>query len=182
MYTALHAQNALNALDAVTYDIDQACGTTYHERFNKYLLYSQKYDLVANCAQTDVKGSRNPKYKRAHMQPDPDQFVHVVKTNVDGVGIDGKPCKGIIVRERRYVTPMLLTSTKSSWHPKLMGKGDESYAVSFALPADWDGVKLMALPGLHHKRTHLKAPLQTSVMWSPSPSSTTSLSRRKGSS
>ncbi len=151
--------DALNAIDVVTYDIDQACGTNYHERFNKYLAYSQKYDLVANCAQTDVKGSRNPKYKRAHMQPDPDQFVHVVKTNVDGIGIDGKPCKGIIVRGAKicnsnapYVDEIIVNPTK------LMGPGDEAYAVSFALPADWDGIKLMALPGRHHKRTHLQAP------------------------
>ena len=31
-------------------------------------------------------------------------------------------------------------------------------AVAFALPADWDGIKLMALPGQHHKRTRLEAP------------------------
>lgn len=39
-----------------------------------------------------------------------------------------------------------------------MGRGDEGYAISLALPADWDGIKLMALPGLHHKRKHLQAP------------------------
>jgi 4-hydroxybutyryl-CoA dehydratase/vinylacetyl-CoA-Delta-isomerase len=152
--------DALNALDVVTYDMDQACGTNYHERFEKYLLYSQENDLVANCAQTDVKGSRNPKYKRAHMQPDPDQFVHVVQTNVDGIGIDGKPCKGIIVRGAKicnsnapYVDEIIVTPTK------FMGKGDEAYAVSFALPGDWDGVKLMALPAKHHSRKFLHAPI-----------------------
>lgn len=151
--------DALNALDAVTYDVDQACGTDYHERFNRYLLYSQKNDLVANCAQTDVKGSRNPKYKRAHMQPDPDQFVHIVKTNADGIGLDGKPCKGIIVRGAKICNSIAPYADEIIVNPtKLMGKGDESYAVSFALPGDWDGIKLMALPGLHHKRTHLQAP------------------------
>jgi 4-hydroxyphenylacetate 3-monooxygenase/4-hydroxybutyryl-CoA dehydratase/vinylacetyl-CoA-Delta-isomerase len=39
-----------------------------------------------------------------------------------------------------------------------MGPDDKDYAVAFALPADWDGVKLMALPGIHHKRTRLDAP------------------------
>ena len=70
--------DAMNALYSVTYDCDQACGTEYHSRLLKYIAYCQENDLVCNCAQTDVKGSRNPKYKRAHMQPDPDQFVHVV--------------------------------------------------------------------------------------------------------
>lgn len=151
--------DAMNAIAVVSYDCDQATGTNYHERFNKYLLYMQENDLVANCAQTDVKGSRNPKYKRAHQQPDPDQFVHVVKTDVDGIGVDGKPCKGIIVRGAKicnsnapYVDEIIVNPTK------FMGKGDEAYAISFALPADWDGIKLMALPGQHHKRSHLDAP------------------------
>jgi 4-hydroxyphenylacetate 3-monooxygenase/4-hydroxybutyryl-CoA dehydratase/vinylacetyl-CoA-Delta-isomerase len=152
--------DALNALDVVTYDMDQACGTNYHERFEKYLLYSQENDLVANCAQTDVKGSRNPKYKRAHQQPDPDQYVHVVETNVDGLGIDGEPCKGMIVRGAKicnsiapYADEIIVTPTK------FMGKGDEAYAVSFALPGDWEGIKLMALPGKRHKRKRLEAPI-----------------------
>ena len=151
--------DAMNALYSVTYDCDEACGTEYHERLKKYIEYCQKYDLVVNCAQTDVKGSRNPKYKRAHMQPDPDVFVHVVDTDVDGIGIDGKPCKGIIVRGAKicnsnapYVDEIIVNPTK------FMSQDDSDYAVAFALPADWDGVKLMALPGLHHKRKHLDAP------------------------
>ena len=54
--------DALNALFSVTYDCDEACGTEYHARLQKYIKYCQENDLVCNCAQTDVKGSRNPKY------------------------------------------------------------------------------------------------------------------------
>ena len=151
--------DAMNALYSVTYDCDAACGTEYHQRLLKYIEYCQKNDLVCNCAQTDVKGSRNPKYKRAHMQPDPDSFVHVVETDVDGIGIDGKPCKGIIVRGAKicnsnapYVDEIIVNPTK------FMSPDDSDYAVAFALPADWDGIKIMALPGLHHKRKHLEAP------------------------
>lgn len=151
--------DAMNALYAATYDCDEDCGTEYHKRLLKYIEYCQENDLVCNNAQTDVKGSRNPKYKRAHMQPDPDQFVHVIKTDVDGVGIDGKPCKGIIVRGAKvcnsnapYVDEIIVCPTK------FMSPEDAEYAVAFALPADWDGVKLMALPGLHHKRKHIEAP------------------------
>ena len=151
--------DALNALYSVTYDCDEACGTEYHQRLLKYIAYCQKNDLVCNCAQTDVKGSRNSKYKRAHMQPDPDQFVHVVETDVDGIGIDGQPTKGIIVRGAKicnsnapYVDEIIVNPTK------FMNQDDQDYAVAFALPADWDGIKIMALPGQHHKRTHLEAP------------------------
>jgi 4-hydroxyphenylacetate 3-monooxygenase/4-hydroxybutyryl-CoA dehydratase/vinylacetyl-CoA-Delta-isomerase len=151
--------DALNALFSVTYDCDQACGTDYHARLNKYIEYCQENDLICNCAQTDVKGSRNPKYKRAHMQPDPDQFFHVVATDVDGIGIDGQPTKGIIVRGAKicnscapYVDEIIALPTK------FMSPDDADYAVAFALPADWEGIKLMALPGVHHKRNYLEAP------------------------
>jgi 4-hydroxyphenylacetate 3-monooxygenase/4-hydroxybutyryl-CoA dehydratase/vinylacetyl-CoA-Delta-isomerase len=151
--------DALNAIFSVSYDCDQACGTEYHARFLKYLKYCQENDLICNCAQTDVKGSRNKKYKRASLQPDKDQFVHVVETDVDGIGVDGKPCKGIIVRGAKvcnscapYVDEIIVNPTK------FMGPGDEDYALSFALPADWPGVMLMACPGQHHKRKHIDAP------------------------
>ena len=151
--------DALNALYSVTFDCDAACGTEYHQRLLKYIAYCQQNDLICNCAQTDVKGSRNPKYKRAHMQPDPDQYFHVVDTDVDGIGLDGKPTKGIIVRGAKicnscapYVDEIIALPTK------FMSPDDSDYAVAFALPADWDGIKLMALPGQHHKRKHIDAP------------------------
>ena len=151
--------DALNALYSVTFDCDAACGTEYHQRLLKYIAYCQQNDLICNCAQTDVKGSRNPKYKRAHMQPDPDQYFHVVDTDVDGIGLDGQPTKGIIVRGAKicnscapYVDEIIALPTK------FMSPDDSDYAVAFALPADWDGIKLMALPGQHHKRKHIDAP------------------------
>ena len=151
--------DAMNAMYSVTYDCDQACGTEYHARLKNYIRFCQEHDLVCNCAQTDVKGSRNPKYKRAHMQPDPDQFLHIVKTDVDGFDIDGTPTKGIIVRGAKicnsnapYVDEIIVNPTK------FMAQEDAEYAVAFALPADWDGIKLMAIPGQHHKRTHIEAP------------------------
>ncbi len=50
---------------------------------------------------------------------------------------------------------------------KFMSQDDAAYALSFALPADWPGVKLMALPGQHHKRKHIDAPGLTSATLSP---------------
>ncbi len=152
--------DALNALSVVTYGCDQANGTNYSERLEKYIRYSQENDLVANCAQTDVKGSRNPKYKRAHMQPDPDQFLHIIEMDVDGVGVDGKPCKGVIVRGAKVCNSIAPYADEIIALPtKFMSEGDEGYAIAFALPGDWDGIKLMALPSKHHGRKYLKAPV-----------------------
>lgn len=139
--------DALNALSVVTYDIDQACGTEYYKRFLKYLAYMQEHDLVANCAQTDVKGDR---MKRPHEQEDPDMYVRIVEVKPDGIIVRGaKACNS----NAPYVDEIIVTPTR------FMSGKDAAYAVSFALPADWEGVKLMALPGGHSKRRHLDAPM-----------------------
>jgi 4-hydroxybutyryl-CoA dehydratase / vinylacetyl-CoA-Delta-isomerase len=139
--------DALNALAVVTYDMDQACGTVYHERFLKYLAYSQENDLVANCAQTDTKGDR---MKRPHEQADPDLYVRIVDVKPDGIIVRGaKICNSIAP----YADEIIVTPTR------FMSAKDANYAVAFALPGDWEGVKLMALPGGHSKRKHLKAPM-----------------------
>jgi 4-hydroxyphenylacetate 3-monooxygenase/4-hydroxybutyryl-CoA dehydratase/vinylacetyl-CoA-Delta-isomerase len=139
--------DALNALAVVTYDCDQACGTKYYDRFLKYLAYCQKDDLVHNCAQTDVKGVRGV---RPNEQPDPDQYVRIVDVRDDGIIVRGaKICNS----NAPYVDEIIVTPSR------FMGSKDAAYAVSFALPADWDGLKLMALPGLRHKRVKITAPV-----------------------
>ena len=149
--------DALNALSVVTYEMDQDLGTEFNKNFIEYLKYVQKYDIVANCAQTDVKGDR---LKRPHEQEDPDMYLRIIATDVDGTGINGKPCKGIVVRGAKacnsaapYVDEIIATPTR------FMGKADYAYAVAFAIPADWPGVKLACEVGLRHKRTHIDAPI-----------------------
>ena len=139
--------DALNALAVVTYDCDQACGTKYYERFLKYLAFCQKSDLVHNCAQTDVKGVRG---LRPSEQPDPDQYVHVVEVKPDGIIVRGaKVCNS----NAPYVDEIIVTPSR------FMGSKEAAYAVSFAIPADWENVKLMALPGLHPSRKKLTSPM-----------------------
>ena len=50
--------DALNALAIVTYDCDQALGTKYHERFNKFLRYFQSWENPGS-------GRWRPKYFEA---------------------------------------------------------------------------------------------------------------------
>ena len=139
--------DALNALSVVTYDCDQAIGTRYYDRFLKYLDFCQKNDLTCNCAQTDVKGVRGI---RPHEQPDPDQYLRIVDVREDGIVVRGaKVCNSIAP----YTDEIIALPTR------FMGAKDAAYAVAFALPADWDGIKIMALPGLQAKRSKLKAPV-----------------------
>jgi 4-hydroxyphenylacetate 3-monooxygenase/4-hydroxybutyryl-CoA dehydratase/vinylacetyl-CoA-Delta-isomerase len=149
--------DALNALSVVTYEIDQELGTKYNENFLKYLAWTQEHDIVANCAQTDVKGDR---LKRPHEQEDPDMYLRILETDVDGIGIDGEPCKGIIVRGAKscnsaspYVDEIIATPTR------FMGSKDCAYAVSFAVPADWPNVRLACVNGTRHKRDYIDAPI-----------------------
>lgn len=139
--------DALNALSVVTYEMDQALGTTYNENFLKYLAWCQEHDIVANCAQTDVKGDR---MKRPSEQADPDMYLRIVETRPDGIIVRGaKSCNS----SAPYVDEIIVTPTR------FMGPSDKDYAVSFAIPADWEGVKLAALPGVRHKRNYIDAPI-----------------------
>lgn len=144
--------DALNALDIVTYDCDQANGTGYHERFEAYLRYVQQEDLVLNCAQTDVKGVRG---LRPSEQPDPDQYVHIVDAHAERDGV-----KGVIVRGAKlcnsnapYVDEIVVLPTR------LMKADDAEYAVAFALPGDWEGIKIMAIPANHPRRLQTECPM-----------------------
>jgi 4-hydroxybutyryl-CoA dehydratase / vinylacetyl-CoA-Delta-isomerase len=138
--------DALNALAIVTYDCDQANGTKYSERFLKFLKYFQGNDLVGNCAQTDVKGVRGV---RPHEQPDPDQYLRIVEVKSDGIIVRGaKVCNSIAP----YTDEIVALPSR------FMGPKDAAYAVAFSLPGDWDGVKIMGLPGGHPKRKKLQSP------------------------
>lgn len=138
--------DAMNALSCVAYDCDKANGTKYYDRVLKYIEFVQKGDLVVNCAQTDVKGVRG---LRPHEQPDPDQYLRIVEVREDGIVVRGaKVCNSIAP----YTDEIIALPTR------FMGAKDAAYAVAFALPADWEGIKIMGLPGLQHKREHIKAP------------------------
>ena len=138
--------DALNALSVITYEMDQALGTDYYERFNKYLEYFQENDLVASSAQTDAKGDR---LKRPHQQEDPDQYLRVIETREDGIVVRG--CK-INITNTPYVDEMIVVPCR------YMGPEDKDYAVAFALPCDWDGVKLLTRPAYFKESKHFDTP------------------------
>lgn len=120
--------DCLSALSIVTYDIDKKYGTPYYARFLEFLKYMQKNDFTANASVTDVKGDRslNP-----HEQPDKDLYLRIVE----------KQKEGIIVRGAKVHQTGSLSSHELIVLPtRAMGKGDEDYAVAFAVPADTKGV------------------------------------------
>ncbi|MHA1579643.1 MAG: 4-hydroxyphenylacetate 3-hydroxylase family protein [Candidatus Freyarchaeota archaeon] len=139
--------DAMNALSVVTYEMDQALGTDYYRRFEKYLRYFQENDITANCAQTDCKGHR---LRRPHEQADPDLYLRIVETRKDGIIVRGaKICNTVAP----YSDEIIAVPTR------FMTDKDSEYAVAFAIPADTDGVKLLTRPAYPHKRKKLDAPI-----------------------
>ena len=123
--------DAFNAVYSTTYEIDEKCGTSYHENFKKFLVYVQDNDLTVDGAMTDPKGDRS---KAPHDQADPDMYVHVVERRDDGIVVCGAKCHQT-------------GSVNSHWHifmPTIaMGEADRDYAVSFACPTDAEGLYMI---------------------------------------
>ncbi|MBC7260914.1 MAG: 4-hydroxybutyryl-CoA dehydratase, partial [Chloroflexi bacterium] len=123
--------DALNAVDSVTFEMDQALGTEYHARFREYLRYVQEHDLVVDGAMTDAKGDRSLKPSQ---QADPDLFVHIVH----------RDAAGIVVRGAKLHQTGALNSHEILVMPtQTLSEADRDYAVSFAIPADAEGVLLI---------------------------------------
>jgi len=120
-----------NAVYNVSYEADKMNnGTTnYHENFKKWLARFQSEDLVGCCAQTDVKGDR---MLRPAEQPNPDAYVRIVERLSDGIVVSG--CK-LHISEASVADEVLVVPTRA------LRAEDADYAVAFAIPGDWDGLK-----------------------------------------
>ena len=123
--------DAMNAVYSSTYEIDEACGTKYHENFIKFLTRVQDEDLAVDGAMTDVKGDRGLAPSK---QADPDLFLHVVERTPDGVYVTGAKAHqtGFVNSHEVLVMPTIS-----------MREGDEDYAISFAVPTDSKGITLI---------------------------------------
>ena len=120
--------DALNATYAITFEVDAAEGTDYHERFKRYLERVQAEDLMLAGAMTDPKGHRAQKPSE---QSDPDQFVRVIERRPDGVVIRGAKLHntgGINAHEILVLPGTGLTADEAD------------YAIACAVPADAEGV------------------------------------------
>lgn len=123
--------DATNAVYNVSYEADKSNNgaTQYHENFKKWLRRFQDEDLVGCCAQTDVKGDR---LLRPAEQPDPDAYVRIKERLKDGIVVSG--CK-VHISEASVADEVLVVPTRA------LRVEDKDYAVAFAIPADWDGLK-----------------------------------------
>jgi 4-hydroxybutyryl-CoA dehydratase/vinylacetyl-CoA-Delta-isomerase len=120
--------DCLCTLSIVTYDIDKKYGTRYYDRFINFLKYMQANDFTANAAVTDVKGDRN---LSPHEQPDKDMYLRVVDETKEGIVVKGA---------KVHQTGSLSCHEVIVLPTRALQKGDEEYAVAFAVPSDTKGL------------------------------------------
>jgi len=116
------------ALSIVSYDADQKYGTNYHDRVVEFIKYMQTNDYTGNAAVTDVKGDRS---LSPQDQPDKDVYLHVVEKRSDGIIVRGA---------KAHQTGSLSSHELIVLPTRALKKGEEEFAVAFAIPADTEGV------------------------------------------
>ncbi|MBN1664071.1 MAG: aromatic ring hydroxylase [Deltaproteobacteria bacterium] len=138
--------DATNAIYNVSYEADKQNNgaTQYHDNFKKWLKRFQTEDLVGCCAQTDVKGDR---LLRPADQPNPGAYVHIKEKLKDGIVVSG--CK-VHISEASVADEVLVVPTRA------LREQDKNYAVAFAVPGDWDGMKQVVTVHNLRKREHFK--------------------------
>jgi aromatic ring hydroxylase len=138
--------DATNALYAVSYEADKENNgeSQYHENFKKWLTRFQNEDLVGCCAQTDVKGHR---MLRPSEQEDLDMYLRVVERTKEGVVVRG--CK-VHNSEASVADEILVVPTRA------LKPEEKDWAVAFAIPADWEGIKQVVSIHNLRKREHFQ--------------------------
>jgi 4-hydroxybutyryl-CoA dehydratase / vinylacetyl-CoA-Delta-isomerase len=126
--------DALFALSIVAKETDRKYNTKYSSAVDDYRRSIALKDLTLAVAQTDAKGDRK---KRPHEQNDPDMYVHVSKTQKDG----------IIVRGAKAHTTQAAVADEIIVIPtRAMTANDVDYSIAFAVPANTKGLKMIVRP------------------------------------
>jgi len=123
--------DAFNAVYSTTFEIDEKCGTNYHENFRKYMSFVQKNDYTVDGAMTDGKGDRS---LSPSAQPDSDSYLHVVERRADGVVVRGAKMHQTGISNSHEVLVMPTCAMKPE---------DKDYAISFAVPCDSKGITII---------------------------------------
>jgi 4-hydroxybutyryl-CoA dehydratase/vinylacetyl-CoA-Delta-isomerase len=123
--------NAINAMWATTYDMDNDLGTDYHKRMKKWLKDAQERDIAISGALTDSKGDRS---KSPVQQKDPDMSLHVVEEREDGIVVRGAKVMicGVAAANEIFIIPGMGYQEQN-----------KDYAVSFVIPRDIENLTIV---------------------------------------
>ena len=120
--------DAINSLYSVTFEIDRAQGTYYHQRFKDFLIRMQEANYVIGGAMTDPKGDRST---APADQEDPDLFVRVVERRADGVVLRGAKMHQTGCLNSHWILVMPTMRLREA---------DKDYAITAAIPVDDPGL------------------------------------------
>jgi 4-hydroxybutyryl-CoA dehydratase/vinylacetyl-CoA-Delta-isomerase len=131
-----------DCLNAVTVVAEQTGHGEYAERAKEYLRHIKKNDLAMCGAVTDAKGDRGkPPSKQKH----PDYYLHVVDKQKDGIIVKG--CK-MHITSGPVANEIIVTPTRQ------MREDEADYALSFAIPANAEGITMICRPGRGERSPH----------------------------
>ncbi len=107
----------------------------YQENAMNFLEHLRKNDLHTCGAVTCVKGDRS---KEPSKQKHPDYYLHVVDRQKDGIVVKGAK---IHITSAPATNEIIVVPTRQ------MREGEEDYAVSFAIPANTEGITFICRNG-----------------------------------
>lgn len=120
--------DTISVLHSITYDIDQAHGTHYHQRYLDFMKEAQRNNIILGAGMTDPKGDRS---KRPSEQADPDLFLHVSRRTEKGIYVQGA---------KAHMTGGLNSHWIAVMPTMNMGEKDKDYAVVGLVPGDAEGI------------------------------------------
>ena len=142
--------NMLSVTWAMVHDIDAAHGTDYVKRFENFIVHLHRNGSppFAWCMM-DPKGDRT----RSSSQQSPPTDLRIVERRPDGIVVDGVKLHTTLGPGAHYVLAVPC---------RALGEADKAYAVSFALPIDAKGIKMIARPSPGPSReVTLESPLSS---------------------
>ncbi|MGH8311544.1 MAG: 4-hydroxyphenylacetate 3-hydroxylase N-terminal domain-containing protein, partial [Steroidobacteraceae bacterium] len=108
-----------------------AVNPRYAENIENLWRYARDNDLRAAEVITDAKGDRS---RRAHQQDDPDLYLRIVDRSDKGIVVRGAK---LHITGAALVHELVVMPTKSMRHE------ESDYAVSFSIPTNTPGVKII---------------------------------------
>lgn len=120
--------DTISVLHSITFDIDAAYGTQYHQRYLEFMKRAQRHNIIIGAGMTDPKGDRA---KRPHEQADPDMFMHVTKRTDKGVYVTGA---------KAHMTGGLNSHWICVMPTMNLGELDKEYAIVGMVPGDAPGM------------------------------------------
>lgn len=141
--------DALFALHIVADHLDKHTGAAYLPKVRHYYTACREQDLSFAVAQTDVKGDRS---KRPSEQPHPDYYVRVVERRPEGIVVRGAKAH---TTATPFANELIVLPTRA------VTAADADYAVSFAIPVNTPGLKLITEISSHALNNHFDYPVSS---------------------